>query len=78
MIVDLADNRLAEVVNKKMCVVGTGIGGGSFIARYFKGKSDMVVIEAGSERENADVSWRFGRARFRADDDKGNIPGRNK
>ena len=57
MIVDLADNRLAEVVNKKVCVVGTGIGGGSFIARYFKGKSDMVVIEAGSKRENADVSF---------------------
>lgn len=56
LIVDLADIRLPGAVDKKVCVVGTGIGGGSFIARYLKDKGDMVVIEAGSKRENADVT----------------------
>jgi len=60
LIVDLADRRLTEAVNKKVCVVGTGIGGGSFIARYGKDKGDMVVIEAGSKRENADVTGESG------------------
>lgn len=56
MIFDLADKRLPGAVDKKVCVVGTGIGGGSFIARYLKDKGDTVVIEAGSKRENADVT----------------------
>lgn len=56
MIVDLADKRLPGAVEKKVCVVGTGIGGGSFISRYLKDKGDMVVIEAGGKRENADVT----------------------
>lgn len=56
LIVNLADERLPGAVEKKVCVVGTGIGGGSFIARYMKDKGDLVVIEAGSRRENADVT----------------------
>jgi len=56
LIVDLADKRILGPVEKTVCVVGTGIGGGSFIARYLKDKGDMVVIEAGSKRENADVT----------------------
>jgi choline dehydrogenase-like flavoprotein len=60
LIVDLADKRLSGAVEKKVCVVGTGIGGGSFIARFLKDKGDMVVIEAGGERENANVTGESG------------------
>lgn len=41
-------------------MVGTGMGGGSFIARYLRTGKDMVVIEAGSERENVSVESESG------------------
>jgi choline dehydrogenase-like flavoprotein len=53
MIVDLNREKLRRVVNTGVCVVGTGIGGGSFIDRYLKKRSDLVVIEAGGDRESA-------------------------
>ncbi len=56
MIVDLSKERLSRAVHQRVCVVGTGMGGGSFITRYLKEKSDIVVIEAGSERESVSIS----------------------
>ena len=55
MIVDLEKERLPTAIRKRVCVLGTGIGGGSFIIRYLKEKGDIVVIEAGGERENAAI-----------------------
>ena len=55
MIVDLGNERFTDMVHKRICVVGTGIGGGSFIDRYLKKKDDIVVIEAGSTHENTSI-----------------------
>jgi choline dehydrogenase-like flavoprotein len=55
MIVDLDDARFSGPVHKRVCVVGTGIGGGSFITRYTRGHDDLVVVEAGSERESTSI-----------------------
>jgi hypothetical protein len=55
MIVDLEKERLPKTIHKSVCIVGTGIGGGSFITRYLKEKGDIVVIEAGGERENTAI-----------------------
>jgi choline dehydrogenase-like flavoprotein len=55
MIVDLGKDYLPKAVQRGVCVVGTGMGGGSFITRYMNGKQDIVAIEAGSEQENSAV-----------------------
>ena len=52
MIVDLAKYHWRETIHRRVCVIGTGIGGGSFITRYSDSMDDSVVIEAGSEKES--------------------------
>ncbi len=56
MIVDLAVGTLPGPVDRDTCVVGTGIGGGSFIARSLKDDGGMVVVEAGGMRESEAVA----------------------
>lgn len=53
MIVDLAKYHWRETIHRRVCVIGSGIGGGSFITRYSERMDDSVLIEAGSEKENA-------------------------
>jgi choline dehydrogenase-like flavoprotein len=52
MIVDLAKSRWRKSIRRRICVVGTGIGGGSFITRYSRWRDDLVVVEAGGEQES--------------------------
>jgi len=56
MIVDLQKERLEGPVRRRTCVVGTGIGAGSFIARYARNRGDLVVIEAGGLQKSDIVS----------------------
>ena len=51
MIVDLGKNQWQRPIHRRVCVIGTGIGGGSFITRYARRNDDIVVIEAGGEEE---------------------------
>ena len=63
MIVDLAKYNWRETIHRRVCVIGTGIGGGSFITRYSDSMDDSVVIEAGSEQESTIIrSESVGRA----------------
>ncbi|MFO7685976.1 MAG: GMC family oxidoreductase [Desulfobacterales bacterium] len=39
-------------MNRRVCVIGTGMGGGSFITRYTSRHNDLVVVEAGSDNES--------------------------
>jgi choline dehydrogenase-like flavoprotein len=55
MILDLQHEQCATRIHRRICVVGTGIGGGSFVSRYPEGRGDLVIIEAGSEMENPAV-----------------------
>jgi choline dehydrogenase-like flavoprotein len=52
MIVDLSKQRLGSTLRADTCVVGTGIGGGSFVVRYATGRGDLVVVEAGGLGES--------------------------
>jgi hypothetical protein len=52
MIVDLAKSRWRKSIRRRVCVVGTGIGGGSFITRYSHRRDDLVVVEAGGDQES--------------------------
>ena len=57
MIVDLATYHMKASIQRKVCVIGSGIGGGSFITRYSEERNDAVVVEAGGELESALVQY---------------------
>lgn len=57
MIVDLATYHMKASIRRRVCVIGSGIGGGSFIARYTEKRNDAVVVEAGGESESSLVQY---------------------
>lgn len=57
MIVDLAKFQWGKRIHRRICIIGTGMGGGSFITRYAGKRDDCVVVEAGSAVENTAINY---------------------
>lgn len=57
MIVDLATYHMKASIQRRVCVIGSGIGGGSFVTRYTEKRHDAVVVEAGGESESTLVQY---------------------
>ncbi len=50
--VNLAGGTGSETLRTDVCVIGTGIGGGSFISRYLQRSGRLLAIDAGGERDS--------------------------
>jgi choline dehydrogenase-like flavoprotein len=69
-VIDLDKHSITEPLVGDVCVIGTGIGGGSFVSSYLRSGGGLVIIEAGGEQDSDAVGLRstgrdFGLAAYR-------------
>ncbi len=69
-VIDLDRHSVMDTLVGDVCVIGTGIGGGSFVSSYLKSAGGLVIIEAGNKRDGENVGVQstgrdFGLAAYR-------------